>query len=289
MTGIAKEEPEKGKKESGKETSQTGGYEKLTILQIQYLTELENMDRGRGVIGSIAQKCGVKHPTVSRFFKSCIERGYLTENLEFTEKGTKMLRWHQKVLKDVREYLERSGITEGVEEVLRGMVENISYIRLEELVRSHMRIYPGIQMKKEQRQITDVRELIEYGYHEVAVVVVQADGSRRSMAEQGFAHRGMIKKNKRGCYLELTIQEMHAFSRINGKEMTGHLSKLKYLQGDTYRIADIRNGKVRIPLEACVFQKFDHGILRGNLMITVACSVGEAHMPESTARLIFKL
>ncbi len=32
--------------------------------------ELEQMEKGRGTIGAIAEKCGVKHPTVSRFFKS---------------------------------------------------------------------------------------------------------------------------------------------------------------------------------------------------------------------------
>ena len=71
--------------------------------------------------------------------------------------------------------------------------------------------------------------------------------------------------------------------------MTGHLTGLKYLQGDVYKIAEIKNGKVRIPISAFCFRKFNHGMLQGNLMITVYCSVGEAHMPESTARLIFKL
>ena len=85
--------------------NQTVEINHLTVLQIQYLTELEQLEKGRGTIGAVAAKCGVKHPTVSRFFKSCIEKGYLTESLEFTDKGKKMLRWHQKVQKDVREYL----------------------------------------------------------------------------------------------------------------------------------------------------------------------------------------
>ena len=238
--------------------NQTVEINHLTVLQIQYLTELEQLEKGRGIIGAVAAKCGVKHPTVSRFFKSCIEKGYLTESLEFTDKGKKMLRWHQKVQKDVREYLERSGITEGIDDVLKGMIENIDYRRLEELTKSHMRI-------------------------------LQTDGSRRSMAENGFEPLGIVKRNKRGCYLELTIREMHAVSRINGKQMKGHLTCLKYLQGDMYKIADVKNGRIKIPLNACVFQNFDHGTLRGNLLITVSSSVGEAHMPESTARLIFKL
>ena len=87
----------------------------------------------------------------------------------------------------------------------------------------------------------------------------------------------------------MTIREMHAVSRINGKQMKGHLTCLKYLQGDMYKIADVKNGRIKIPLNACGFQNFDHGTLRGNLLITVSSSVGEAHMPESTARLIFKL
>ena len=243
--------------------NQTVEINHLTVLQIQYLTELEQLEKGRGTIGAVAAKCGVKHPTVSRFFKSCIEKGYLTESLEFTDKGKKMLRWHQKVQKDVREYLERSGITEGIDDVLKGMIENIDYRRLEELTKSHMRINKEIQM--------------------------QTDGSRRSMAENGFEPLGIVKRNKRGCYLELTIREMHAVSRINGKQMKGHLTCLKYLQGDMYKIADVKNGRIKIPLNACVFQNFDHGTLRGNLLITVSSSVGEAHMPESTARLIFKL
>ena len=125
--------------------NQTVEINHLTVLQIQYLTELEQLEKGRGTIGAVAAKCGVKHPTVSRFFKSCIEKGYLTESLEFTDKGKKMLRWHQKVQKDVREYLERSGITEGIDDVLKGMIENIDYRRLEELTKSHMRINKEIR------------------------------------------------------------------------------------------------------------------------------------------------
>ena len=54
--------------------NQTVEINHLTVLQIQYLTELEQLEKGRGIIGAVAAKCGVKHPTVSRFFKSCIEK-----------------------------------------------------------------------------------------------------------------------------------------------------------------------------------------------------------------------
>ena len=65
--------------------------------------------------------------------------------------------------------MERSGISDGIDDVLKGMIENIDYKRLEELTESHMRINKGIQMKKESSQITNIEELIEYGNHEVPV------------------------------------------------------------------------------------------------------------------------
>lgn len=264
-------------------------FEKLTMLQIQYLTELEKAEKKRGVIGEIAVTCGVKHPSVSRFFKSCVEKGYLTEELEFTESGKRMLKWHQKVQKDVREYLERSGIQEGIEDVLRGMIENIDYSQLEVLVKSQMRPRTDTYLKKEAETIRDITDLIEYGNHEVSILILQTDGSARSMAEQGIEPMGLIRHNKRGSYLELTIREMKGISRVNGQGMQGYLTGLKYLYQGMYRNAQIRDDKVRIPIDACSYQNFDRGILRGNVMITVSCSVGEAHMPESTARLVFKL
>lgn len=109
------------------------------------------------------------------------------------------------------------------------------------------------------------------------------------MADRGFEPVALIKYNKRGAYLELTIREIDAVSRVNGEDMSGHLATLKYLHQGIFRYADIKNGKVKIPLDACYYQNFDNGVLRGNVMITVTCSVGNAHMPESTARVVFKL
>lgn len=40
--------------------NQTVEINHLTVLQIQYLTELEQLEKGRGTIGAVATKCGVK-------------------------------------------------------------------------------------------------------------------------------------------------------------------------------------------------------------------------------------
>ncbi len=55
-----------------------------TMLQLQYLQGLSKVEKKRGAQGSIAEYYGVNRSTVNRYFKNCIERGILTESLEFT-------------------------------------------------------------------------------------------------------------------------------------------------------------------------------------------------------------
>ena len=69
--------------------------------------------------------------------------------------------------------------------------------------------------------------------------------------------------------------------------MKEHLASLKYLSNGRLKNAEIQDGKVKIPLDVCTYEVYDHGIIWGNVSITVACFVDNAHMPESTARLMF--
>ena len=50
-----------------------------TMLQLQYLQRLSKVEKKRGAQGSIAEYYSVNRSTVNRYFKSCIERGILTE------------------------------------------------------------------------------------------------------------------------------------------------------------------------------------------------------------------
>lgn len=62
-----------------------------SLLQIRYLMELEKVGWKRGTVMEIAGKCGVSHPAVSRYLKSCCEKGILNEKYEFTTVGKMML------------------------------------------------------------------------------------------------------------------------------------------------------------------------------------------------------
>ena len=83
-----------------------------SMLQIQYLMELEKVGKKRGSVTMIADICGVSHGPVSRFFKECMERGYLTEKYEFTAEGTHALLIYKKLLRDVKLYLKAMNIPE---------------------------------------------------------------------------------------------------------------------------------------------------------------------------------
>ena len=68
-----------------------------------------------------------------------------------------------------------------------------------------------------------------------------------------------------------------------------HLASLKYEQGGMLKVAKIKNEKVKIPLEACQFYQNTRGRIYGRVPVTLSCSVGQVHMPESTALLRFWL
>lgn len=275
--------------------NETKNLKHPSLLQICYLLELEKIAGQRGCVAAVADICGVSHGPVSRFFKECTGYGYLTDRYEFTELGNKALSAYKKILKSVEAYLERQGIPEEeMTDKLRQLVENVDYELLMTIVRSDTQVQRhDCHEPEEESAPYFLRYVLEQGRYEVEIAIHQlSKGNGKtelSMAHRGFLHRALIRHNTRGSWLELTICPMVARSRIDGSEMTGRLSSLKYEKQGLLYEAEIRDGKLRIPLDSCHFQKNHRGNIRGILPITVCCSVGQAHMPESTALLTFWL
>lgn len=188
-------------------------------------------------------------------------------------------------------YLERIGIPEAeITEKTRQLVENVDYSLLMTMTRNSGQVKESRnQQIAEEETSYYLENVLEKGRFDVGIAIYQlgSEGTRLSMANNGFEHLACIRNNNRGSWIELIIREMHAHSRIDGADMRGRLSSLKYEdQGQLYEAA-IREGKVRIPLSACRFMKTRLGNVKGMVPITVTCSVGKAHMPESTALLMF--
>lgn len=229
------------------------------------------------------------HSKVSRFFKSCVEKGYLTQEFKFTEKGRRLLEWNRRLEKDIKSYLIRTGAKEGIDDLARALFEHADYEILEKTIAEYPRIQADAS-KNQKTMVTDVRDVLSYGRHPVRIAIFQTDTegeTKKSMADRGFERYAWLVYEEKESYLELVTKEMHAISRVNGKRMTGRLESLKYLDAGMVQNAEVLEGTVKIPLTACTYQDFGRGIMWGNVLITVTCSLGMAHMPESTARLVF--
>ena len=205
--------------------------DRLTLLEMGFLTELEKLDRKRGAVELISKKFGFVHSKVSRFFKSCVERGLLTEELKFTEKGQRILEWNQALEKDIRNYLLRTGVTRGINEMTKALFENVDYEILRVTIASYPKIEADVSMN--HREVaTDVRSIMSKGRHMVRIGLFQQSAdrkARRSMEESALGKYAWLVYNDEESYLELTFKEMTATSRLTGKMMTGRLTSLKYL------------------------------------------------------------
>ena len=262
------------------------------MLQLQYLQALSQVEKKRGAQGSIAEQCGVYRSTVSRYFKSCIERGILTESLEFTAMGQEWLDRYSDLYENLRKYLEEiGGRQEEIDETANVMVENIDIHMLELMLYAHAQ-KKSVYRNKEQVLDWEIRSnLQKCERHPVVFRLYRMNKSlgknRDSMAMQGFEEMADIVQDHGKSYLELRLKEMSAHSRASGETMVGKLQTLKYEHNEVMETARIENNILRIPMEACRIHKWTGIGIMGVVPVTVTCSVGSVHMPESTAMLVF--
>ena len=265
-----------------------------TMLQIRYLAELERMGKRRGSVAMIAEICGVNHASVSRYLKTCCENGLLTLEYEFTEMGRAWLNGYKKLIADLEAYLYHIGIApKEIPGNLKDMIENVDYYTLDSMLRNNQRMRSITSMEKKEITAKNfLDEVLSYGTWEVYFMVYQIRRKEEwsiSMANRGFQKPAVLKHNKRVSCIELTACDLTAQSRVNKEMMTGHLETLKYEYQGVLHLAEEREGRIRIPLEACRFHRRRGGEVQGMIPITVTCNVGRTHMPESTAMLVFWL
>lgn len=265
-----------------------------TMQQLQYLMELEKLGKRRGNVAMIADICGVHHGSVSRYLKICCENGLLTKEYTFTPNGKLWLDGYKKLIKDLEVYLHNIGMAESeIPGHTKRMIENLEYHVLVNMIRSDREMRRDHSTdKKENTSKNFLSEVLEYGNYPVGFMLFRVghpEGTQVSMANRGFERPAVLRHNKRGSWLQLSIREMSAQSRMNGEAMTGHLESLKFEQDGMLHQAEIKNGVLRIPLDACRFRKRQGGEMSGSIPITVSCSVGRVHMPESTAVRMFWL
>lgn len=263
-----------------------------TMLQLKYLQGLSRVEKKRGAQGSIAEYYNVNRSTVNRFFKNCIERGILTEALEFTVEGQEWLDRYVRLYENLQKYLEEIGARpEEIEETIDVMVEDIDIHMLELMINAHAEKKSVYKRKENELDQEIQNNLQKCERHPVVFRLYRLNKkpgqSRDSMAMRGFEETAEIVQDKGESYLELKVKDMSAHSRVSGETMVGKLKTLKYEHDEVLETVDIVNNIVRIPMEACKIHKWTGVGTMGVVPVTVTCSVGLVHMPESTALLYF--
>ena len=263
-----------------------------TMLQLKYLQGLSRVEKKRGAQGSIAEYYNVNRSTVNRFFKNCIERGILTEALEFTVEGQEWLDRYVRLYENLQKYLEEIGARpEEIEETIDVMVEDIDIHMLELMINAHAEKKSVYKRKENELDQEIQNNLQKCERHPVVFRLYRMNKkpgqSRDSMAMRGFEETAEIVQDTGESYLELKVKDMSAHSRVSGETMVGKLKTLKYEHDEVLETADIVNNVVRIPMEACKIHKWTGVGTMGVVPVTVTCSVGLVHMPESTALLYF--
>ena len=263
-----------------------------TMLQLKYLQGLSRVEKKRGAQGSIAEYYNVNRSTVNRFFKNCVERGILTEALEFTVEGQEWLDRYVRLYENLQKYLEEIGARpEEIEETIDVMVEDIDIHMLELMINAHAEKKSVYKRKENELDQEIQNNLQKCERHPVVFRLYRMNKkprqSRDSMAMRGFEETAEIVQDKGESYLELKVKDMSAHSRVSGETMVGKLKTLKYEHDEVLETVDIVNNIVRIPMEACKIHKWTGVGTMGVVPVTVTCSVGLVHMPESTALLYF--
>lgn len=263
-----------------------------TMLQLKYLQGLSRVEKKRGAQGSIAEYYNVNRSTVNRFFKNCIERGILTEALEFTVEGQEWLDRYVRLYENLQKYLEEIGARpEEIEETIDVMVEDIDIHMLELMINAHAEKKSVYKRKENELDQEIQNNLQKCERHPVVFRLYRMNKkpgqSRDSMAMRGFEETAEIVQDKGESYLELKVKDMSAHSRVSGETMVGKLKTLKYEHDEVLETVEIANNIVRIPMEACKIHKWTGVGTMGVVPVTVTCSVGLVHMPESTALLYF--
>ncbi len=260
-----------------------------SMLQLRYLKELHDTKKKRGIQRVIAQRCGVNASTINRYFKTCIEKGFLSEELEFTSKGEEWFDMYWNMYQALMAYLTEIGAREDeIQKAAEAMIENNDIHILQLMLNDHQkqkyRRMKEVPVRSEMRMAfeDEDRHEVEFAVYKMSRKIYK---NRFSMAMHGFEEEAWLIQKGTDRYLELTLKDMAANSRINGEAMSGYLNSLKYEENDQLVTAEIVGNRVCIPLSAFKLHRWPGGEQIASISITVTGSVGRMHMPESTALL----
>ena len=274
-----------------------------TMFQLQCLKRLRKQQQdGAGCNeAEIARSLSVNRSTVSKCLKRSVELGILTENgYEFTKKGNEVLEYYLDVEKELIYYFERIGVEkEARYQAVAGMLDAVDIKTIQTICqREKMHLqYENIGQKNLGQMLDDPQEnagvVLPYGTYEVDFSIYRQgrECKKLSMADRGFEKPAKLSVCQKESCLELCIREVTAYSGNNHRMLLhGHLQTIKCkCRDDGLKKLPIENGIVRIPFDEICLESLPNGKITGQIQLTMTCSVGVLHMPESIATLVLRM
>lgn len=265
-----------------------------TRAQLQYVFELDKIEKKKGAQAVIAKICKVNTSTVYRFLNTCMEQGYLDEELSFTKAGRVWLERYKNLIDRLERYLRDIGGNEdGIDDTVSSLIENVELYMLELMLKNYEE-QQSVVIKNSRRWDENViHNIRRYETYEVKYGIYRLnrrpDTAALSMAMYGFEDPAEIVWEGEIPYFVLEIREVTARSRLDGSERIGHLDTLRYEEDSRLITARVEKNRIYIPLSACTIHHYQEGSIVAKISITVTSSVGRQHMPESAALLLFWL
>ncbi|HIS75395.1 MAG TPA: hypothetical protein IAB51_01155 [Candidatus Merdivicinus excrementipullorum] len=164
------------------------------------------------------------------------------------------------------------------DEFMARLAEQEGRMRLKEIFAGHRNFHGG-----------DICNYLKDGSYYFPFIIYREqikNHNNLSMANKGFENPcELIVKDHEGL-VYLAVKTVSADSMSSGKKMEGRVNKMQYLYDGEFRDGGIDGRYVYFPVTALNFIAMGKGrdtLLHGSVCLKMQCSVGDMHMPESTA------
>lgn len=164
------------------------------------------------------------------------------------------------------------------DEFMARLAEQEGRMRLKEIFAGHRDFHGG-----------DICNYLKDGSYYFPFIIYREqikNHNNLSMANKGFENPcELIVKDHEGL-VYLAVKTVSAESMSSGKKMEGRVNKMQYLYDGEFRDGGIDGRYVYFPVTALNFIAMGKGrdtLLHGSVCLKMQCSVGDMHMPESTA------
>lgn len=265
-------------------------------LQITILTCFLQFSEENRKITKMAQSLGLEKYEMSRQVAQLAKEGLIdrsdSRNPVLTEKGRQLAEKYIRRMELAQNHLIFEGLPKDkarADALMLTLYCSDNFFETIQLLEETMRM-KEVFADKAQFSGDEFCEKIKDGSYTFPFIIYRekVKGQNNiSMANKGFMHPCEVVINGNGGVVLLKPVEISEASKYSGLKMKGKVKHLKYYDGKKFVEAVMHSGHIQLPLKYFHFVNIGSDtmtrILHGSICLRMCCTVGEMHMPESTA------